>query len=53
MGIGTGTGAGDSTLEQMSIAGGFPRSPRPSYYPVFGRDDLAAAIEAIAALTVH
>lgn len=53
VGIGTDIGGGESTLQQMAVAGGFPRAASPSYYPVASTADLTAAFQMIAATTTR
>jgi hypothetical protein len=48
VGIATaGMGTADATLSQMAIAGGYPRSGSPSYYPVSTQEELTTTLSAL------
>lgn len=50
LGIGTSDAAGDATLSQMAINGGYPRSASPAYFPVDSGGSLAATFATISAM---
>ena len=49
LGIGTSNAAGDATLSQMAVNGGYPRNASPAYYPADSGESLAATLGTITA----
>ena len=47
VGVGIGNPTADATLNQMAVAGGYPRAASPAYYPVASTAELEATLTTV------